>query len=124
MRLLGSSRVASLARSKGSAPTLQDRRFEVATGGMVIDLLGACALWRQQHAEEPGGSLAICLSLRRRLALLPLGIRLCGYWAVAVCQALRGVRAQRKRYRCSRRREGSKHSLCAALLALVVVLVD
>ena len=123
VRLLGSSRVASLARSKGSAQRLQHRRFEVATGGMVVDLLGACASWRQ-HAGEPADSLAICLSLRRRLALLPLGIRLCGYWAVAVCQALRGVRAQRKRYRCSRRREGSKHSLCAALLALVVVLVD
>jgi hypothetical protein len=99
VRLLGSSRVASRARSKGSAQRLQHCSFEVATGGMVVDLLGACAPWWQQHAEEPGGSLAICLSLRRRLALLPLGIRLCGYWAVAVWQALRGVRAQRTGYR-------------------------
>ena len=98
VRLLGSSRVASRARSKGSAQRLQHHRFEVATGGMVVDLLGACTSWRQQHAEEPGGSLAICLSLRRRLALLPLGTRLCGYWAVVVWQAVRGVRAQRKGY--------------------------
>ena len=99
VRLLGSSRAASLARSKGSAQRLQHHRFEVTTGGMVIDLLGACAPWRQQHdAEEPGGSLAICLSLRRRLALLPLGIRLCGYWAVVVWQDVQGVRAQRKGY--------------------------
>ena len=61
--------------------------------------------------RKPGGSLAICLSLRRRLALLPLGIRLCGYRAVAVCQALRGVRAQRKGYNTT---EGGKHSLRAA----------
>ena len=32
-------------------------------GGVRGDLLGACALWRQQHDKgEPGGSLAICLS--------------------------------------------------------------
>ena len=98
VRLLGSSRVASRARSKGSAQRLQHHRFEVATGGVVVYLLVSRAPWWQQHAEEPGGSLAIRLSLIRRLALLPLGIRLCGYWAVAVWQALRGVRAQRKGY--------------------------
>ena len=98
VRLLGSGRVASRARSKGSAQRLQHYSFMVATGGMVVDLLGACAPWRQQHAEEPGGPLAICLSLRRRLALLPLGTRLCGCWAVAVWQPARGARTQRKGY--------------------------
>ena len=97
VRLLGTSCVAGLARSKGSAQSLQHCSFEVATGGMGVDPLGACARWRQQHdAEEPGGSLTFCLSLRRRLALLPLGMGLSGYWTVAVRQALRGVRAQRK----------------------------